>query len=264
MSGNGTGATAEVQSGPLAGETPDFQFFPGDAVLNASAEGFGSGFLCGKACGKTFGKRDFSAAICDFLFGKYAMKETLAETLDGVSDARDFDQVNTGSHEHDATVAQEQTFSVDASGRALMAGSGLSDGDSVLDLLDSTGAPNEWNLSLSALCSDDAPRTVRFLTGAVLACGGNVLSRRFEPGEAAAIEFEFVRAICVEMYSILIAAGLELSAEGHLTLATLCQCTRETLEATAGDPVRVLLSIRKAGAKARYESGGACTPPQAA
>src|SRR5579875_1934449 len=84
-----------------------------------------------------------------------------------------------------------------------------------------------WDLSLLALCSDDAPRTVRFLTGAVMACGGFVLSRRFDAGDTAAIEFEFVRATCVEMYSILIAAGLELTAQSHLIMSTLCQCTRE-------------------------------------
>jgi hypothetical protein len=145
-----------------------------------------------------------------------------------------------------------------------MVGLASSDLTGVRDLCGPTVLRNDWNLSLCALCSDDAPRTVRFLTGAVLACGGNVLSRRFEPGETAAIEFEFVRATCVEMYSILIAAGLELSAEAHLTMATLCQCTRETLEATAGDPVRVLLSIRRAGAKAHCGSGGACSPPQVA
>ena len=41
-----------------------------------------------------------------------------------------------------------------------------------------------WNLSLRALCPDDAPRAVRFLSGAVMACGGCVLSRRFaaQPG----------------------------------------------------------------------------------
>lgn len=101
-----------------------------------------------------------------------------------------------------------------------------------------------WDLNLSALCNEDAPRTVRFLTGAVLACGGNVLSRRFDPGDTAAIEFEFLRATCVEMYSLLIAAGLDLSAQSHWTLSALCQCTRETLESTATDPVRVELTIR--------------------
>ena len=77
-----------------------------------------------------------------------------------------------------------------------------------------------------------------------MACGGYVLSRRFDAAESAAIEFEFMRATCVEIYSILIAAGLELSAQSHLTMGSLCQCTRETLEATAGDPVRVELTIR--------------------
>jgi hypothetical protein len=117
-----------------------------------------------------------------------------------------------------------------------------------------------WDLSLTALCSDDAPRTVRFLTGAVMACGGCVLSRRYDPGERAPIEFEFVRATCVEMYSILIAAGLELSAESHRMLAALCQCTRETLEHTAGDPVRVMLAIRQIDASSRCEPNGSCTP----
>jgi hypothetical protein len=140
----------------------------------------------------------------------------------------------------------------------------LSDGNSVHDFAEPTGVRNDWNLSLAALCSDDSVRTLRFLTGAVLACGGHVLARRFEPGETAAIEFEFVRATCVEMYSILIAAGLELSAEAHLAMASLCQCTRETLEATAGDPVRVVLSVRRSGTKERCEPGGACPPPLAA
>ena len=121
-----------------------------------------------------------------------------------------------------------------------------------------------WNLSLQALCSEDAPRTIRFLSGAVMACGGAVLSRRFDAGDTAALEFEFLRATCVEMYSVLIASGLELTAQSHLSLATLCQCTRETLESTAADPVHVDLTIRKAAAQSRCEPGGSCIPPTAA
>jgi hypothetical protein len=66
------------------------------------------------------------------------------------------------------------------------------------------------------------------------------------------------------MYSVLIAAGLELTAQSHLTMAALCQCTRETLEATAGDPVRVELTIRKSAPNPRCEPGGSAAPPQAA
>lgn len=121
-----------------------------------------------------------------------------------------------------------------------------------------------WELHLSALCAEDAPRTARFLTGAVMACGGCVLSRRFETADSVAIEFAFVRAMCVEMYGVMIAAGLELTAQSHHTMATLCQCTRETLEATAGDAVRVELTIRKTAAGARQEPGGTPSTPQAA
>src|SRR5581483_11851698 len=140
----------------------------------------------------------------------------------------------------------------------------LSDAWVVQPITGHNRAEKGWDLHLIALCPDDAARTVRFLTGAVMACGGCVLSRRFDAGETAAIEFEFVRATCVEMYSVLIAAGLELSAHSHLTLATLCQCTRETLETTAADPVRVQLTIRKSGVASRSDTGGCCTPPKMA
>lgn len=121
-----------------------------------------------------------------------------------------------------------------------------------------------WELNLAALCSEDAARTVRFLTGAVMACGGYVLSRRFDTEQSAAIEFEFIRATCVEMYSVLIAAGLDLTAQSHMILSTLCQCTRETLETTAGDPVRVELTIRRAEAQPLCGPGGPAAPPQVA
>jgi len=120
-----------------------------------------------------------------------------------------------------------------------------------------------WELNLAALCSDDAARTVRFLTGAVMACGGYVLSRRFDAEQTAAIEFEFIRATCVEMYSVLIAAGLELTAQSHVVMSTLCQCTRETLEMTASDPVRVELVIRRSDVLAHGDSGGSAPPRMA-
>lgn len=133
---------------------------------------------------------------------------------------------------------------------------GVSDGSGVREFPEAGNKAEGWDLSLTAVCADDTPRTVRFLTGAVMACGGCVLSRRFDPGDRAGIEFEFVRATCVEMYSILIAAGLELSAESHRMLAALCQCTRETLEQTAGDLVRVAVAIRRIDANSRCEASG--------
>jgi hypothetical protein len=138
----------------------------------------------------------------------------------------------------------------------------LSDGASVQQIEDERVGQKGWELNLAALCTDDAARTVRFLTGAVMACGGFVLSRRFDAEQTAAIEFEFVRATCVEMYSVLIAAGLDLTAQSHRILSNLCQCTRETLETTAGDPVRIELVIRRAELPERREPGGSAVPPQ--
>jgi len=87
-----------------------------------------------------------------------------------------------------------------------------------------------WNESMPELRlisrSEDSPeKTVYFLTGAVMACGGMMLSRRFHSDGSAAIECEFPRSICVEMYGVLLSAGLRLSRNSHLKMAELCRCT---------------------------------------
>ena len=146
----------------------------------------------------------------------------------------------------------------------MMGGVQTSDGGSVQAIAEERWGQKGWELNLAALCSDDAARTVRFLTGAVMACGGYVLSRRFDAEQTAAIEFEFIRATCVEMYSVLIAAGLELTAQSHTILSTLCQCTRETLEMTASDPVRVDLVIRRVEGFGSREPGGSAPPSRMA
>ena len=64
------------------------------------------------------------------------------------------------------------------------------------------------------------------LTGAILGCGGWVLSRGANDTGIINMLFEFERQACVDMYSLLIAAGLELSQSGHIRFTELCQCTR--------------------------------------
>jgi hypothetical protein len=251
-----------VQSGALAPLPPHLQLLPGYSTLDAGAQCLRPRFFGGKARCKALRSPGSGAAIRDLFLGKDAMQKPLAEAFDGARNARHFHQIDACPHQHDATVAQQPIFSVPPGNTLLKVPPWLSDAGSVR-VLTLPGRPQKgWDLNLSALCSDDAARTVRFLTGAVMACGGCVLSRRFEPGDCAAIEFEFLRATCVEMYSVLIAAGLELSAESHHTLATLCQCTRETLEATAGDPVRAELIIRKDDSASRFQPGGRCGSPR--
>jgi len=66
---------------------------------------------------------------------------------------------------------------------------------------------------------------IHYLTGAILACGGQMLSRRFHSDGSAALECEFMRIHCVDVYGVLLAAGLHLSRSSHLKMAELCQCT---------------------------------------
>ncbi|HEY0785099.1 MAG TPA: hypothetical protein VGD62_04460 [Acidobacteriaceae bacterium] len=103
--------------------------------------------------------------------------------------------------------------------------------------------PSDWNLLLVADSSDCPERVLRFLAGAVSACGGWVLSRTIQGEECAEIDFEFPRANCVEMYSILVAAGMALSQEAHLQLTGLCQCTMYLLETRAQEIVRLQLTV---------------------
>ena len=107
MSGDSTCAAAEDQSGAAAGGAPDFEFLPGNAVLDASAESFGSGFFGGETGGKTLSKAGFGAAIRDFVGSKNPFEKAVAVALDGPCDARDFDEVDAGADQHEATVAQE-------------------------------------------------------------------------------------------------------------------------------------------------------------
>ena len=111
----------------------------------------------------------------------------------------------------------------------------------MLDSYESEDAPG-WMLRLTALSPDDPERTVRMLTGALLACGGWVLTRTQEKG-IAGLDFEFARAACVEVYAVLIGCGLELSRDSHLKMAELCHCTKNLIETRAFDIARIDLVV---------------------
>ena len=83
-----------------------------------------------------------------------------------------------------------------------------------------------WAMQLRAVSAEDPARLLRSLTGAIMGCGGWVLSRGTNDSGAVTLLFEFERQSCIDIYSILIAAGLELSQRGHIHFTELCQCTR--------------------------------------
>jgi len=83
-----------------------------------------------------------------------------------------------------------------------------------------------WAMEMKAVSVEEPSRLVQTLTGAILASGGWVLSRGANDTGLVNMLFEFERHACVDIYSLLIGAGLELSQSGHVRFTELCQCTR--------------------------------------
>ena len=83
-----------------------------------------------------------------------------------------------------------------------------------------------WAMQMRAVSIEDPARLVQTLTGAILGCGGWILSRGANDTGTVSMLFEFERQACVDIYSVLIAAGLELSQNGHIRFRAFCQCTR--------------------------------------
>ncbi len=73
---------------------------------------------------------------------------------------------------------------------------------------------------------EEPGRLVQTLTGAILGCGGWVLSRGADDRGAVNLLFEFERRACLDIYSVLVGAGIELSQNGHVCFTELCRCTR--------------------------------------
>jgi hypothetical protein len=83
-----------------------------------------------------------------------------------------------------------------------------------------------WAIHLQAIALEEPDRLIRSLTAVIVRSGGWVLSRGSCDGGAVSLLFEFERNACVDIYSGLVGAGLELSRTGHLRFTELCQCTR--------------------------------------
>lgn len=82
-----------------------------------------------------------------------------------------------------------------------------------------------WALQMRAVSWEDPDRLVQTLTGAILGCGGWVLSRGASDTGAVNLLFEFERRSCIDIYSVLVAAGVDLTQTGHIRFTELCQCT---------------------------------------
>ncbi len=106
-----------------------------------------------------------------------------------------------------------------------------------------------WAMHLQAVSAVDPSKLLRLLTGAVLGCGGWVLSRSESDIGTISLLFEFERQACVDIYSVLVAAGVELSQAGHVRLTEFCQCTRDRSSSCAGEIASIELEIQTLAAE---------------
>ena len=101
-----------------------------------------------------------------------------------------------------------------------------------------------WAMQMKAVSMEEPSRLVHSLTGAILGCGGWVLSRGANDTGLINMLFEFERQSCVDIYSILIASGLELSHSGHIRFTELCQCTRSSQKDCGAEIASIDLEIQ--------------------
>jgi hypothetical protein len=114
-------------------------------------------------------------------------------------------------------------------------------------------------MQMKAVSTEEPSRLVQSLTGAILGCGGWVLSRGANDTGAINMLFEFERQACVDIYSVLIAAGVELSQNGHIRFTELCHCTRSHELECGAEIASIDLEIQTYPLK-RVSTPGACGP----
>lgn len=107
---------------------------------------------------------------------------------------------------------------------------------------------------MKAISVEEPSRLVKTLTGGILGCGGWVLSRGASDSGTVSMLFEFERQACLDIYSVLVAAGLELSQHGHIRFTELCQCTRSREQECASEIASVDLEVQTVPAQ-RVGSG---------
>ena len=114
----------------------------------------------------------------------------------------------------------------------------------MLDKSPSRSAAIPWALQMKAISVVEPARLVQVLTGAILGCGGWVLSRGANDIGTVNMLFEFERQACMDIYSVLIASGLELSPNGHMRFTELCQCTRSHLRDCGAEIASIDLEVQ--------------------
>jgi hypothetical protein len=107
-----------------------------------------------------------------------------------------------------------------------------------------TEAPSTWSVQMRAISMAEPEGLVQTLTGAILGCGGWILSRGANDTGLVNLLFEFERQICIDIYSMLVATGIELSQSSHIRFTELCRCTRFNQAECVGQVACIDLEIQ--------------------
>ena len=105
---------------------------------------------------------------------------------------------------------------------------------------------------MKATSTDQSSRVIQLLTGALLGSGGWVLSRGANDSGVVNMLFEFERRNCVDIYTVMIATGIDLSRLAHVRFTELCQCTKSRLDECGNEIVSVDLEIHTFAIGTRY------------
>ena len=101
-----------------------------------------------------------------------------------------------------------------------------------------------WAIQINAISTEEPGRLVQRLTGAILGCGGWVLSRSASDTGLINLLFEFERRLCLDIYGVILGAGVELSRNGHLRFTELCQCALHSARDSGGEITSIDLEVQ--------------------
>jgi hypothetical protein len=106
------------------------------------------------------------------------------------------------------------------------------------------GMDTPWIMHVQGIAIEEPDRLVRNLSAMIVGSGGWILSRGMNDTGTVTLLFEFERHSCVEIYSGVVGAGVELSRSGHLRFTELCQCTRSCKNDCQAEIATVELEIK--------------------
>lgn len=101
-----------------------------------------------------------------------------------------------------------------------------------------------WAMDMNGISREGPERLVQTLTGAILGCGGWVLRRTANDTGRVNLLFEFERQACVDIYSLLVATGVELGESEHLRFTELCQCTHSRSQDCSTEIASINLEVQ--------------------